>query len=155
MDGEFIVEDSVGVAQGVAGGNFLVLAADQAAGLGAAERAVDRIAKLDRVITPFPGGVVRSGSKVGSRYPKLKASTSETYCPTLRGQVKSELPQDVGCVYEVVIDGTDFESVAKATQLGVEAAVGEGVVAISAGNYEGKLGKHRFYLRKLLADTSG
>lgn len=151
MDGEFIVEESVGVSKGVAGGNFLMLANDQIAGLSAAERAVDRIAELDQVITPFPGGVVRSGSKVGSRYPKLRASTSHTFCPTLRGRVESKLPDSVGCVYEIVIDGTDFDSVAQATKLGIEAAVGEGVVAISAGNYGGKLGKHHFHLRELFA----
>ena len=154
MDGEFIVEDSVGVYQGVAGGNFLILAVDQIAGLSAAERAVDQIAKLDRVITPFPGGVVRSGSKVGSRYPKLKASTSEAFCPTLRGRVESKLPPEVQCVYEIVIDATDFESVAKAIKTGVQAAAGEGIVAIGAGNYGGKLGKHHLYLRELLTKES-
>ena len=154
MDGEFIVEDSVAVAKGVAGGNFLILAANQTTGLGAAERAVDRIAKLERVITPFPGGAVRSGSKVGSRYPKLKASTSEAFCPTLRGRVESELPQEVGCVYEIVIDGTDFDSVADAIKIGIQAAAGEGIIAISAGNYGGKLGKHQFHLPELLADKT-
>lgn len=149
MDGEFIVEDSVGVAKGVAGGNFLMLATDQASGLSAAERAIDAIANLENVITPFPGGVVRSGSKVGSRYPALRASTSHTFCPTLRGRVDSKLPAGVGCVYEIVIDGADFDSVAAATRIGIEAAVGGGVVAISAGNYGGKLGKHHFHLRKM------
>ena len=157
MDGEFIVEDSVCVTKGVAGGNFLILATDQIAGLGAAERAVDQIAKLDRVITPFPGGVVRSGSKVGSRYPKLKASTSEAFCPTLRGRIESKeskLPPEVGCVYEIVIDGTDFESVAQAIKTGVQAAAGEGVVEISSGNFDGKLGKHHFYLHELLKEST-
>lgn len=153
MDGEFIVEDSVGVAKGVAGGNFLMLATDQVAGLTAAERAVEKISELEQVITPFPGGVVRSGSKVGSRYPKLRASTSHTFCPTLRGRVESKLPAGVGCVYEIVIDGADFDSVAKATRLGIEAAAGDGVIAISAGNYGGKLGKHHFHLRELFAQT--
>ena len=154
MDGEFIVEDSVSVSKGVAGGNFLVLATDQITGLTAARRAVDRIAKLDQVITPFPGGIVRSGSKVGSRYPKLRASTSHQFCPTLRGQVESKLPPEVGCVYEIVIDGTGFDSVAEATKQGIQAAVGEGIVAISAGNYGGELGKHHFHLRELFADKS-
>jgi len=144
MDGEFIVEDCVGVSKGVAGGNFLVLATDQIVGLTAAQRAVDRIAALDRVITPFPGGVD----------PKLRASTSHQFCPTLRGQVESKLPPEIGCVYEIVIDGTDFNSVAEATKQGIQAAVAEGIVAISAGNYGGELGKHHFHLRELFADKS-
>ena len=152
MDGEFIVEQSAGVAKGVAGGNFLICATEQVTGLTAAEKAVDEIAKLENVITPFPGGVVRSGSKVGSRYPQLKASTSHTSCPTLRGRVETELPDDANCVYEIVIDGTDFESVAKATRVGIESAAGDGVISISAGNYGGKLGKHHFKLRELFGE---
>jgi formylmethanofuran--tetrahydromethanopterin N-formyltransferase len=155
MDGEFIVEDSVGVTKGVAGGNFLILSTDQVSGLTAAERAVDAIAKLENVIAPFPGGVVRSGSKVGSRYKALRASTSHTFCPTLKGKVDSKLSQDVHSVYEIVIDGTDFESVARATRVGIENAVGAGVVSISAGNYGGKLGKHHFHLRKIISSSGG
>jgi formylmethanofuran--tetrahydromethanopterin N-formyltransferase len=149
MDGEFIVEDTIGVAKGVAGGNFLMLARDQATCLAAAEKAVDAISQLDDVITPFPGGVVRSGSKVGSKYEKLRASTNEAYCPTLIGRVESNLPEGVGCVYEIVIDGAEFDTVAHATKIGIKAAVGEGVVSISAGNYGGKLGIHHFHLRQL------
>lgn len=154
MDGEFIVEDSVCVAKGVAGGNFLILSTDQATGLDAAERAVDAIAPLANVITPFPGGVVRSGSKVGSRYPSLRASTSDKFCPTLRGRVKSNLSPSVNCVYEIVIDGTDFDSIAHSMIVGIEAAVGDGIVAISAGNYGGKLGKHHFHLTTLFSPAA-
>jgi formylmethanofuran--tetrahydromethanopterin N-formyltransferase len=149
MDGEFIVEDSVGVAKGVAGGNFLIFATDQLNGLRAAEKSVDAIAGLSNVITPFPGGVVRSGSKIGSRYAALKASTSDAFCPTLRGRVETAIPENVNCVYEIVIDGTDFESVALATEVGIRAAAGAGVVSIGAGNYGGKLGKHHFHLKEL------
>lgn len=150
MDGEFLVEDSVVIQKGVAGGNLLILAKDQDAGLASAERAVDAIDKLTEVITPFPGGVVRSGSKVGSRYPSLRASTADAYCPTLRGRVESNLPENVNCVYEIVIDGTSIEAVSNATRTGIDAAVGEGVVSISAGNYGGKLGKHHFYLHDIM-----
>ena len=153
MDGEFVVEDMVGIGKGVAGGNFLVLASDQSAGLLAAERSVDAIADLPNVITPFPGGVVRSGSKVGSKYADLRASTSDAYCPTLRGRVESALADNVNCVYELVIDGTDFDSVSIAMKVGIETAVGEGIVSISAGNYGGKLGKHHFHLRELFATS--
>ncbi len=154
MDGEFIVEQDVGVGKGVAGGNFLIQSVDQMAGLEAAERAVDAIAGLSKVITPFPGGVVRSGSKVGSRYKGMVASTSHSYCPTLRGRVASQIHPNASCVYEIVIDGTDFESVAEAIRVGVYAAVGEGIVAVGAGNYGGKLGKHQFHLHQILEEDA-
>ena len=150
MDGEFIVEDTMRVAKGVAGGNFLIQSVDQETGLVAARRAVDAIAELPHVITPFPGGVVRSGSKVGSRYKALRASTYEAFCPTLRGRVESRLHPDANCVYEIVVDGADVKACSNAVRLGVEAAIGDGIVGISAGNYGGKLGKHQFHLHEIL-----
>ena len=154
MDGEFIAEEDIGSGKGVAGGNFLIQSVDQMTGLTAAQRAVDAIALLPNVITPFPGGVVRSGSKVGSRYAGMVASTSDPYCPTLRGRVKSQLHPDANCVYEIVIDGTEFDSVVQAMRVGVHAAVGPGIVSIGAGNYGGKLGKHHFHLHQVLGAQS-
>ena len=150
MDGEFIAEEDIGVGKGVAGGNFLIQSTDQMLGLVAAERAVDAIANLPNVITPFPGGIVRSGSKVGSRYKGLMASTFDAFCPTLKGRVPSKVHPEATCVYEIVINGTDFDCVSAALRTGIHAAVGEGVVSISAGNYGGKLGKHHFHLREIL-----
>lgn len=151
MDGECVIEDTVGVSKGVAGGNFLILSSDQPSGLKAARLAAEATATVPGIITPFPGGVVRSGSKVGSRYKGMVASTSHAYCPTLRGRVESELDESVNCVYEIVIDGVDFEAVERGIQLGIQAAATvEGVGAISAGNYGGNLGKHKFYLHELL-----
>ena len=150
MDGEFVIEDVAGMSKGVAGGNFLILARDQESGLRAARMAVDAISRLSGVITPFPGGVVRSGSKVGSKYKGMVASTSHTYCPTLRGRVDSALEEGTNCVYEIVIDGTDFDAVAESIRVGVAAAAIDGVVSISAGNYGGNLGKHKFYLHELM-----
>lgn len=149
MDGEFLCEDLFGTVKGVAGGNFLILGANQAAALAAAEAAVAAIQKVPGVILPFPGGVVRSGSKVGSKYKKLKASTNDAYCPTLRGGVKSELPDGVNAVYEIVIDGIDLASVEAAMKAGITAACRLGVLQITAGNYGGKLGPHHIYLHKL------
>jgi formylmethanofuran--tetrahydromethanopterin N-formyltransferase len=151
MDGEFTCEDAFGSIKGVAGGNFLLLATTQAAGLAAAEAAVAAIRTLPGVILPFPGGVVRSGSKVGSRYKKLRASTNDAYCPTLRGLVHTALPEGVAAVYEIVIDGLDQPSVENAMRVGVRAACAPGVVKITAGNYGGKLGPHHFHLHQLLA----
>jgi formylmethanofuran--tetrahydromethanopterin N-formyltransferase len=150
MDGEFLVEDIVGVERGVAGGNLIVQSSDQAAGLAAVRRATEAIWSLPGVITPFPGGVARSGSKVGSRYKGLVASTSDPYCPTLRGRAISKLHKDANCAYEIVIDGVSEQAVAAAMAAALRAAPGAGIVAITAGNYGGKLGKFQFHLRKLL-----
>jgi formylmethanofuran--tetrahydromethanopterin N-formyltransferase len=150
MDGEFLCEDFFGTVKGVAGGNFLIIGATQAAALAAAEMAVDAMKKVPGVIMPFPGGVVRSGSKVGSRYKKLRASTNDAYCPTLRGLVKTSLPPDANAVYEIVLDGVDLGSVEAATRVGVRAACREGVLGITAGNYGGKLGPFHLHLHKLL-----
>jgi formylmethanofuran--tetrahydromethanopterin N-formyltransferase len=150
MDGEFLCEDTFGIQRAVAGGNFLILARDQATALRAAEAAVRAIHAVPGVILPFPGGVVRSGSKVGSRYKALRASTNEEYCPTLRGQGKTRLPADVHAVYEIVIDGLDVGAVEAAMRAGVRAACVAGVVQISAGNYGGKLGQYPLHLHKIL-----
>jgi formylmethanofuran--tetrahydromethanopterin N-formyltransferase len=151
MDGEFVVEDRFGVQKGVAGGNFLLLGEELPGALEAAERAIEAMRKVKGVIMPFPGGIVRSGSKVGSRYKFLNASTNTAFCPSLRRQAQSELPEGVGAVLEIVIDGLTPEAVAEAMRVGVRAACGRGVVKISAGNYGGKLGKHQFHLHELLA----
>ncbi|HXG09153.1 MAG TPA: formylmethanofuran--tetrahydromethanopterin N-formyltransferase [Gemmataceae bacterium] len=151
MDGEFVCEDLFGTTKGVAGGNFLIVAESQAAALAAAEAAVTVMRRVPGVILPFPGGVVRSGSKVGSRYKKLRASTNDAYCPTLRGVVPSALPEGANAVYEIVIDGLDLPAVEEATRVGVRAACLPGVLRISAGNYGGKLGPFHLQLHQLLA----
>lgn len=157
MDGEFVCEDTTGITDAVGGGNFLMLGRDQQSVLTAAEAAVAEMNKIDDVILPFPGGVVRSGSKVGSRYPALIASTNDKYCPTLRGLTPGNLPDDSNAVLEIVIDGLSEEAVATATRVGIEAACATnsdgGLHAIDAGNYGGKLGKYHFHLHKLLGDT--
>jgi formylmethanofuran--tetrahydromethanopterin N-formyltransferase len=150
MDGEFTCEDVFGTTKGVAGGNFLIIGQSQSAALSAAEKAVAAIRGVPGVILPFPGGVVRSGSKVGSKYKKLRASTNDAFCPTLRGFVQSALPPDANAVYEIVIDGLDLPAVEEATRVGVRAACIPGVRGISAGNYGGKLGPFHLYLHKLL-----
>lgn len=151
MDGEFLVEESLGVAKGVAGGNIILQGTSQRVALDAARRASESVAELPEVITPFPGGVVRSGSKVGSRYKGLVASTNEAFCPTLRGRVESELDPNAQCAYEIVINGASEQAVADAIRLAITAAAGEGIPAISAGNYGGKLGKFHYYLRELVS----
>jgi len=151
MDGEFLVEETAGVSKGVAGGNLILQGADMPAALSAARRAVDSLANMPGVIVPFPGGIARSGSKVGSRYKKLAASTADAYCPTLRGRVETQLRPGANCAYELVIDGVDETAVATAMATASRASAGPGVISIGAGNYGGKLGKFHFRLHEVLA----
>jgi formylmethanofuran--tetrahydromethanopterin N-formyltransferase len=150
MDGEFLVEQHAGVLKGIAGGNFLIQSVDQAIGLRAARQAVEAIGQLSGVVTPFPGGVARSGSKVGSKYKGLIASTADAYCPDLRARTNSLLHFQANCVYEIVIDGISFDAVTAAMAVGIRAACVPGVVEVTAGNYGGKLGKHHFHLHQVL-----
>jgi formylmethanofuran--tetrahydromethanopterin N-formyltransferase len=157
MDGEFLVQESTGMVRAIGGGNFLILATSQTAALNAAETAIEAMKKLPNVIMPFPGGVVRSGSKVGSKYPKMFASTNDAFCPTLKGLTKTELDDDIESVLEIVIDGLTFEDIAKAMRVGIEAICelkNSGIKRISAGNYGGKLGPHHFKLHEILKDVA-
>ena len=155
MDGEFVVEETTGVVtDAVGGGNVLILGNERAGLLAAAEAAVAAISEVPDVITPFPGGIVRSGSKVGSKYKGMIASTNDAFCPTLRGRVKSELGPDTVAVLEIVIDGLSSKAVADAMKAAlkslIEGGAAKGVTRISAGNYGGKLGQHHYHLRELL-----
>ena len=154
MHGEFICENTTGVTKAIGGGNFLVLAKTTRHALTACEKAVEEIQKVPGVITSFPGGIVGSGSKVGSKYSALPASTNEAYCPTLKGQVDSELSDEIGSVLEIVIDGLDEESINEAMRVGIEAVCSyglkKGICRVSAGNYGGGLGPHHFHLRKIM-----
>ena len=153
MEGEFLVQEAFGIQRAIGGGNFLILGADQRAALAAAEAAVGAMRRVRGVVLPFPGGIVRAGSKVGAkRYKKMIASTNDAYCPTLRGRpgVESELPETVNSVLEIVVDGLDRQAIEDALRAGIAAACVPGVIAISAGNYGGKLGKHHFRLHDLV-----
>jgi formylmethanofuran--tetrahydromethanopterin N-formyltransferase len=157
MDGEFVAQETTAVIKGVGGGNLLFLARDTDAALAAAEAAVDAMRRVPNVIMPFPGGVVRSGSKVGSKYAALPASTNDAFCPTLTElALHTELTAQTRSVLEIVIDGLSDTDVAQAMRAGIRAVTARGaeagVVRISAGNYGGKLGPFHFHLRKLCDD---
>ncbi|MEJ8853633.1 formylmethanofuran--tetrahydromethanopterin N-formyltransferase [Variovorax robiniae] len=155
MDGEFVAQETTAVAKGVGGGNLLLLCTDTDSALAVAEAAVAAMKTLPNVIMPFPGGVVRSGSKVGSKYAALSASTNDAFCPSLLGLVAgSELTPQTRCVMEIVIDGLTEADVGAAMRVGMEAGIAlgaaKGLLRISAGNYGGKLGAFHFHLHKLL-----
>ena len=159
MDGEFVAQETTAVVKGVGGGNLLLLARDTDSALAVSEAAVAAMKHLPNVIMPFPGGVVRSGSKVGSKYPALGASTNDAFCPSLVGLVaKSELTAETRCVMEIVIDGLTEADVGAAMRAGIDAgtAIGRagGLLRISAGNYGGKLGPFHFHLHKLMGVAS-
>jgi len=154
MDGEFVCEHDVARVDGIGGGNFILMGRNEASVSAACRAAINAIRPIAGVITPFPGGATRSGSKVGSKYPALFASTNEAYCPSLRGIADSRLPPSANCTLEVVIDGMNAEAIASATRAGITAACREvgpsGLVGVTAGNYGGKLGRHHFHLHEFL-----
>jgi formylmethanofuran--tetrahydromethanopterin N-formyltransferase len=155
MDGEFLCEATTGLTKkAVGGGNLLIMGSTQKTTLRAAELAVAAMNKVEGAVLPFPGGIVRSGSKVGAKYKTMTASTNDAYCPTLRGAVATQLDADVGCVLEIVIDGLTEEAVAEAMRAGLAAIVKlgpeQGAVRVGAGNYGGKLGPFHFHLKDLL-----
>jgi formylmethanofuran--tetrahydromethanopterin N-formyltransferase len=153
MDGEFLCEEFAYKSKAIGGGNFLILGDKIDHVLKAAESAVFEMNKLKNIILPFPGGIVRSGSKVGSKYKSLIASTNSEYCPALKGIVKSKLSKGVNCVLEIVIDGLEFDDISNAMKIGIKTIIKSkfpGITEISAGNYGGKLGPHLFYLKEIL-----
>ena len=151
LEGEFVVDDAFGVQPTVGGGNLLMLGGTQRTALRAATAAAEAMREVAGVFLPFPQGVVGAGSKVGSRYKGVIASTNEAYCPTLRGRVEnSQLPDGIASVYEVVANGLDEAALADAMRRGIRAAAERGVERISAGNYGGTLGQHKFGLHELL-----
>lgn len=156
MDGEFVCEEKTGFTKdAVGGGNLLLVGKSHAGVLAAAERAVKAMSKCPGVIMPFPGGIVRSGSKVGSQYKGQIASTNDAYCPTLKGAVKTELPLEAQAVLEIVIDGLSAGEIADSMRVGMKAIVDggakDGVIRITAGNYGGNLGPHHFHLKEIMA----
>ena len=155
MDGEFFCESKVGLTKkSVGGGNLLVMGADWDSTMRATEAGVAAVQAVPDAIAPFPGGIVRSGSKVGSKYKGMGASTNDAYCPTLRGVTKSALDADIGCVLEIVIDGLTDAAVSAAMRAGLKAIIelgpDRGAKRIGAGNYGGKLGPFHYHLRELL-----
>jgi formylmethanofuran--tetrahydromethanopterin N-formyltransferase len=152
MEGEFLVEERFGVVEGVAGGNIIILARDVEPALRAAEAAASAMRAVEGAIMPFPGGIARSGSKVGSRYSSLPASTNDALCPTLRGQVEhTEVPAGVGSVFEIVIDGLALEPVRETMRRGMIAAAEAGASRVTAGNYGGDLGPFHIHLHQLVS----
>ncbi len=152
MQGDFIAEHNIGAQDGIAGGNFIILAENQMTALAAAESAVDAISEIEGTITPFPGGIVGSGSKTGAnKYKFLKATTNEKFCPTLKNTVEgSNVPADVNGIYEIVINGLNQKVISESMAAGIKAAVMiPGVKRISAGNYGGTLGPFKFNLHEL------
>ena len=153
MDGEFLCEETFGTIKGVAGGNIIVMGAEPRDTLEATEAAAVAMRRCPDIILPFPGGIARSGSKVGSKYKGLRASTNTAFAPTLRGVVPSEMPAGARCAYEIVIDGLSLEAVERATVAGLHAATlpGKSILGVTAGNYGGNLGPFHIRLQDVLS----
>jgi len=150
MMGEFVLDRRFGFRDGIMGGNLWFMAESVDAALLAAENALQGVRENPGVIAPFPGGVAASGSKAGSRYSFLFASTNHPFCPTLREKLgaESQVPEGVRSISEIIINGRDLDTVKQATHAAIDASVNTpGLLRISAGNYGGRLGKNFVYLR--------
>ena len=153
MEGEFVIEDKTSIANGIGGGNILIIGDSNQEVLKSSEAAVKEMRKVNNIILPFPGGIVRSGSKVGSKYKSLIASTNDAYCPTLKGITKTKLSKSNESVLEIVIDGTNEKDISLAMKKGINIICkkfNKGIKSISAGNYGGKLGPYHFHLRDIM-----
>ena len=150
MDGEFTCEERFGTTKGVAGGNIILLGRDPSVTLAAAESAVVAMRACPEIVMTFPGGIARSGSKVGSKYKALRASTNTAFAPMLRGLAGVEMPAEVRCAYEIVIDGLTLAAVERSMAVGLRAACAFPLTQVSAGNYGGKLGPFHIRLREIL-----
>ena len=153
MEGEFVIEDKTSITNGIGGGNILIIGNSNGEVLKSAEAAVKEMKKVNNIILPFPGGIVRSGSKVGSKYKSLIASTNDAYCPTLKGITKTKLSKSNESVLEIVIDGINEKDISLAMKKGINIICkkfNKGIKSISAGNYGGKLGPHHFHLRDVM-----
>jgi formylmethanofuran--tetrahydromethanopterin N-formyltransferase len=150
LGGDFFLSRRFGFADGVMGGNLWFLGATEDAAIDAAERGVEAIGRSPGVITTFPGGIAASGSKAGSKYKFMIASTYAEFCPTLRDKLgeKSKVPANCKSIMEIIINGSSLPAIAKATQDAIQAALGTpGLMRITAGNYGGRLGKSFIFLR--------
>ena len=153
MEGEFVIEDKTSITNGIGGGNILIIGNSNGEVLKSAEAAVKEMKKVNNIILPFPGGIVRSGSKVGSKYKSLIASTNDAYCPTLKGITKTKLSKSNESPLEIVLDGINEQDISLAMKKGINIICkkfNKGIKSISAGNYGGKLGPHHFHLRDVM-----
>jgi formylmethanofuran--tetrahydromethanopterin N-formyltransferase len=152
IEGEFIIEEKFGIATGVGGGNLILMGKTPKETLKAAEAAVAAIQEVDGCVTPFPGGICRSGSKIGSKYNFLKASTNTPLCPLLREQVPdSKVPAGVNSVLELVLNGLSRDAVNAGMRAALHAAAQvPGMVKMTAANFGGKLGQHKLHLKALV-----
>ncbi|MEM2816578.1 MAG: formylmethanofuran--tetrahydromethanopterin N-formyltransferase [Candidatus Bathyarchaeia archaeon] len=147
---DFIIERYIGYARGVMGANFWIMCKTKEAVKEAGRKALEAIHEVEGVVTPFD--VCSAGSKPETRFPWIGPTTNHLYCPSLRKKLgaDSKVPEGVGYIPEVVINGVSLEAVKQAMRAGITAAAKvKGVVGISAGNYGGKLGDYRIYLREL------
>jgi formylmethanofuran--tetrahydromethanopterin N-formyltransferase len=153
MEGEFVIEGRFGIKKAIAGGNLLIMADNQPSALEAAEKCVDSIQELQAVVLTFPGGICRSGSKLGSKKYKLPASTNHPICPQIRSEVPdTQIPEGVKSVYEVVFNALDADLLMKGTAKGIKAAASvPGVKKISAANFGGTLGPVQIKLKDAVA----
>lgn len=149
---DFIIERYIGYAHGISGANFWVMCRTKESVKESGEKALEAVHKVDGVITPFD--VCSAGSKTETRFPWIGPTTNHLYCPSLKKRLgeASKVPDGVNYIPEIVINGISMKAVKKAMMAGIDAALKvKGVVRVSAGNYGGKLGDYKIYLRELFS----
>lgn len=147
---DFLIERYIGYALGVMGANFWIMCKTKETVKKSGEKALEAISKVEEVIAPFE--VCSAGSKPETNFPWIGPTTNHPYCPSLKKRLgkESRVPESVNYIPEIVINGISMEAVKKAMKAGIEAVLNvDGVVKVSAGNYGGKLGRYKVYLREL------
>ena len=150
MVSNFLIERELGYARGVMGANFWFMCETKRAVMEGGRKALDAIHQVMGVINPFD--VCSAGSKPETKFPLIGPTTNHPYCSTLKERLgeKSKVPEGVNYIPEIVINGTSLEAVKEAMKAGIRSIADvNGVVRVSAGNYGGKLGRHRIYLQEL------
>jgi formylmethanofuran--tetrahydromethanopterin N-formyltransferase len=150
---DFLIERYIGYARGISGGNFWYMCETKKAVMDSGRKALEAISQIEGVVTPFE--ICSAGSKPETRFPQLGPTTNHPYCPSLRNKLgaASKVPENVNYIPEIVINGVSINAVKKAMRAGIEAAIKiDGVVRISAGNYGGKLGKYKIFLKEILPE---
>lgn len=148
---DFQIEEKLTLNDGIMGANFWYLCSTQEAVLHAGKKALDAIMAVEGVTTPFD--VCSAASKPETNYPEIGPTTNHVYCPSLKEKLgdESKVPNSINYIPEIVINATDENAMREAVKAGIDAVLEfEGVLAVSAGNYDGKLGDKIYNLLDLL-----
>lgn len=148
---DFKIESKLPYYNGIMGANFWYMCKTKEAVINAGNAAIDAINGVNGVICPFD--ICSAASKVETNYPWIGPTTNHPYCPSLKSKLanRSKVPENANYIPEIVINGVDMVSVNKAMKVGIDACLEfDDVIKISAGNYNGALGKYKVNLTDII-----